>query len=98
MAVELRSRTWRGVPVDTLSTGEGVYLLHYTRGHPGNGRGVRHYIGWSPRLRRRVLGHRSGTSWAVFPRAMLVVGIRFRVARAWHGAPVTFEKALKARK
>jgi predicted GIY-YIG superfamily endonuclease len=94
--IERRARTWRGIPIDSIG-GNGVYLLHFTRGHP-NGRHPRHYLGWSPRLHRRLAGHRSGKSLARYPLAMKAAGIRFRVARVWFGAPVTFEKLLKARK
>ena|SRR5947209_4238689 len=94
---DLRSATWRGLRVDQLPTGQAVYLLHFTRGHP-NGRHPRHYIGYSPSLRRRINGHRDGSSYAKYPRAMLAAGIRFRVARVWVGAAVTLEKRLKAYK
>ncbi len=72
--------------------GEGVYLLHFTRPYCH----AQHYLGWSPRLMRRLLAHLTGRGSPLVA-AVVASGITVQLARTWSGDRAV-ERALKRRK
>ena len=72
-----------------------VYLVHLDQPYVDpNGRKVRHYLGYSERLARRMAHHRSG-SGSKFLRAMALANITFRVTRIWQPGTRILERQLK---
>jgi predicted GIY-YIG superfamily endonuclease len=75
-----------------LSVIEGtVYLLHFER--PFNGP-MRHYLGWTTDLDKRLEDHRRGHG-SVTTRRAFEQGIGFELVRTWQGPP-SLERKLKA--
>ena len=80
------------------TTGTCVYLVHFAQPYVDpNGRAVRHYIGYSERLARRMAHHRAG-SGSAFLRAVAQAGITFSVARVWTPGTRQLERRLKNQK
>jgi predicted GIY-YIG superfamily endonuclease len=69
-----------------------VYLLHFSRPY----KGTRHYIGFSTKVADRLRAHKSGRG-SPFLKAVHGAGIRWTVARRWHGVTGDFESKLKSR-
>jgi predicted GIY-YIG superfamily endonuclease len=67
-----------------------VYLVHFEEPY----KHARHYLGWSDQLAYRIAHHKSG-SGANLLRVVNEAGIRWVVARVWHGADRSFERRLK---
>jgi hypothetical protein len=72
--------------------GERVYLLHFARPYHH----AQHYLGWSPRLMRRLLAHVTGHGSPLVA-AAVGAGIAVTLARTWPGGRAV-ERALKRRK
>jgi predicted GIY-YIG superfamily endonuclease len=70
-----------------------VYLLHFAA--PGPGR-VRHYLGWTTDLGARLERHLAGRGSRLL-RAVVAVGVSWRLARTWVGAGRQLERRLKRR-
>jgi predicted GIY-YIG superfamily endonuclease len=74
-------------------TAEGtVYLLHFERPYKGK---MRHYLGWTSDLERRLANHRQGTACATTKLAF-DRGIGFVLACSWPGT-VRLERRIKRR-
>jgi hypothetical protein len=76
-----------------------VYLLHFDQplGDRSNPHGqAQHYIGWTPRLSRRLWVHRQGRGARIVA-AVVARGLGFRLARTWPGGP-DLERRIKNRK
>jgi predicted GIY-YIG superfamily endonuclease len=74
-------------------TAEGtVYLLHFERPYKGK---MRHYLGWTSDLERRLSNHRQGTACATTKLAF-DRGIGFVLASTWPGT-MKLERRIKRR-
>jgi predicted GIY-YIG superfamily endonuclease len=75
-----------------VSDAEGtVYLLHYERPFQGP---MRHYLGWTTDLEKRLRKHREGTG-SLTTRRAFEQGIAFELVRTWPGNG-DLERKLKA--
>ena len=57
-----------------------VYLLHFDRPYQGS---MRHYVGWTRNLDKRIEQHRAGDVGSATTRRAFEQGIGFVVARTW---------------
>jgi predicted GIY-YIG superfamily endonuclease len=67
-----------------------VYLVHFARSFNG----VRHYLGFSTNIPKRVKEHRAGRGSPLL-KAVTARRIPWSVVRKWHGKDGHFEKKLK---
>jgi len=75
-----------GRPGHPLGT---VYLLHFAKPLWG----IRHYIGWTSNLRRRIHQHANGLG-STTTRDFFTHNIPFTVARLWHNSTDLLEQQL----